>query len=94
MNELTERQAKLHEFLCERWQDPPTLQEMADHMEVAHRTGVMCHLNALADKGYIERPETARTRGIKLLIGPDLSGSEIEIAGRMYRLIGVAGAEE
>lgn len=87
MNELTERQAQLHAYLCERWNDPPSLEEMAAHMGVANRTGVVCHLDALARKGYISKPDDSRSRGIKLLIGPDLDGTEIEIAGRMYRLV-------
>ena len=87
MTELTERQAKLHSYLCERWNDPPTVREMAAHMDGCQVNTIMGHLKALAKKGFIEKPDGIRSRGIKLLIGPNLDGSEIEIAGRMYRLI-------
>jgi SOS-response transcriptional repressor LexA len=87
MIDLTERQAQLHAYLCERWANPPTLQEMADHMGTANRNGVMCHLQALAAKGYIEKAPDSRSRGVKLLRGPDLDGTDINIAGRMYRLV-------
>jgi SOS-response transcriptional repressor LexA len=87
MTDLTERQAQLHAYLCERWANPPTLQEMADHMEVKNRNGVVCHLTALAAKGYIEKFDDKRSRGVRLLRGPDLDGTDINIAGRMYRLI-------
>ena len=85
MKELTDQQSKLHEYLCSRWYDPPTVREMASHMEMTVN-GVAGHLRALRQKGYIEGPEGSRARSIKLLIGPDLDGSTIEIAGRTYRL--------
>lgn len=87
MEDLTERQAHLHRYLCERWNNPPSTAEMAAHMGVAHRNGVMCHLKALACKGYVQLPDGKRSRGVILLRGPDLDGTDIEIAGRMYRLV-------
>jgi SOS-response transcriptional repressor LexA len=87
MTDLTERQAQLHNYLCERWANPPTLQEMADHMEVKNRNGVVCHLTALAAKGYIEKFDDKRSRGVRLLKGPNLDGSVVEIAGRSYQLV-------
>ena len=86
MKELTEPQAKLHRYLCDRWQDPPTFQEMMEHMGYVSKNAIVGTLKPLAKKGYIELPDKTRSRGIKLLIGPDLNGTEIEIAGRMYRL--------
>lgn len=91
MTDLTERQAQLHRFLCERWANPPTFQEMADFMGVANRNGVVCHLQALAAKGYIEKPHGKHFRGIRLLRGPNLDGTDIEIAGRVYRLVSMEG---
>lgn len=85
MKELTEKQAALHKYLCDRWQDPPTVREMAAHMGVTVNA-VMGHLKALAAKGFIEKPDERRSRGLQLLIGPDLDGTDIEIAGRTYRL--------
>lgn len=86
MKELTPPQAKLHAYLCERWNDPPTFQEMADYMGYRGKNAIMGTLTALATKGYVKRPETNRSRGIQLLIGTDLDGTTIEIAGRLYRL--------
>lgn len=85
MNELTEKQAALHSYLCNRWNNPPAYREIAAHFGVA-LNAVMGHLKALEAKGYIELPDGKRSRGIKLLIGPDLDGTEFEIAGRSYRL--------
>ena len=84
--QLTPKQAKLHAYLCDRWNDPPTVREMADFMDGVGVNCIMGHLFALTQKGYIAKPDGRRSRGIKLLVGPDLSGSEIEIAGRTYRL--------
>ena len=86
MTELTEKQAEIHSYLCSRWNDPPSVREIAAHMGISNPNGVMCHLFALEAKGYVELPGGNRSRGIKLLIGPDLDGTEIEIAGRSYRL--------
>jgi SOS-response transcriptional repressor LexA len=87
MTDLTERQAQLHRYLCERWSDPPTVREMAEHLGGIGVTAVMGHLKALAAKGYIEKADGLRSRGVKLLQGPDLDGSFIEIAGRTYQLV-------
>ena len=86
MKELTERQAELHAYLCERWRDPPTVREMAEHMGGIGTNAIIGHLRALAQKGYIEMPDDRRSRGVAILIGPHLDGTEIEIAGRSYRL--------
>lgn len=90
MNELTEKQALIHAHLCERWNDPPSMREMAAHFGIA-LNAMNGHVKALARKGYIELPDGARSRGIKLLIGPDLDGQVIEIAGRTYRLNATEG---
>lgn len=92
MTELTQTQAKLHAFLCDRWNDPPTFREMAAHMGVTVNA-ITGQLIALEKKGYIERPDGLRSRGIKLLIGPDLHGTDIEIAGRLYRLTSIKEGE-
>ncbi len=86
MKPLTDQQAKLHRYLCDRWHDPPSFQEIADYMGFVSKNGVTSHLKALASKGYVAKPDDVRSRGIKLLIGPDLDGSDIEIAGRTYTL--------
>jgi SOS-response transcriptional repressor LexA len=86
MKELTAQQDKLHAYLCSRWHNPPTVREMAEHMGGVNVNCVMGHLKALRTKGFIRGPEAGRARSIELLIGPDLDGSTIEIAGRTYRL--------
>jgi len=86
MNELTEKQAALHQYLSEHWQAPPTVRELATWMGVSVNS-INGHLKALARKGFIELPDGKRSRGIKLLRGPDLDGTDIEIAGRVYRLV-------
>lgn len=85
MEQLTDRQWELHSYLCDHWNDQPAYREMATHFGVG-LNAVMGHLKALQKKGYIELPDGKRSRGIKLLIGPNLDGTEIEIAGRTYRL--------
>lgn len=86
MTALTEKQAALHAYLCARWQDPPTIRELAAHMGIS-LNAIMGHLKALTKKGYIAPPDGKRARSITLLIGPDLNGTDIEIAGRVYRLV-------
>jgi len=85
MTELTEKQARLHAYLCDRWNNPPTVREMAAYMGVAVNS-ITGHLAALERKGFVRRPDGRRSRSVELLIGPDLDGSEIDIAGRTYRL--------
>jgi hypothetical protein len=88
VTELTAKQAELHAYLCERWNDPPSIRELAAHLWGGVQVNtIMGQLRALERKGFIALPGGKRSRGIKLLIGPDLDGTNIEIAGRMYRLI-------
>lgn len=94
MKELTPPQAKLHAYLCERWNDPPSFQEMADYMGYGGKNAIMGTIKALVTKGYVKRPDGVRSRGIQLLIGPDLDGTTIEIAGRMYRLVSITPTTE
>jgi SOS-response transcriptional repressor LexA len=86
VTELTEKQAEIHAYLCERWQNPPSMRELAAHYGV-NLNSINGHLKALARKGFITMPDGKQARGIKLLRGPDLDGSAIEIAGQTYRLV-------
>jgi SOS-response transcriptional repressor LexA len=90
-NELTTKQAELHAYLCSRWWNMPTVREMAEELGNVQVNSIVGHLKALERKGYIERDPASRSRGIKLLIGPDLTGTNIEIAGRTYRLTTTEG---
>lgn len=91
MTELTSKQAELHAYLCSRWWNMPTVREMAEEVGGVQVNSIIGHLKALERKGYIERDEHSRSRRIKLLVGPDLTGTEIEIAGRTYRLQATEG---
>lgn len=62
---LTPRQLEVLDFIVEFVQEnryAPTLQEMADEFDLS-RVTVLQHLNALEEKGYLER-EPNRARGI------------------------------
>lgn len=63
MNDLTERQRETLDYLTaylEEHDCPPTLQEIADHLGVSGNLGVMKHLQALEQKGYLHRRQGAR----------------------------------
>lgn len=63
MDDLTERQRQTLEYLVayqEEHDCPPTLQEIAGHLGVSGNLGVMKHLRALEQKGYLQRRSGAR----------------------------------
>lgn len=65
---LTTRQLGILNFIADSLrnrQRPPTIREIADAFEISSTNGVVCHLQALEAKGYIERDRTCR--GIRLL---------------------------
>ena len=63
MEDLTPRQRETLDYLL-HYQDeydcPPTLQEIAGHLGVNGNLGVMKHLQALENKGYLRRRSGAR----------------------------------
>jgi repressor LexA len=68
MNELTDRQRNVYEFLIsfnKQYGYPPTMQEIAAHLGVTGNLGVIKHLNALEKKGYIKR-SSGSSRGINI----------------------------
>ncbi len=66
--ELTQRQLQVFNFICDhidRFGYGPTVREIADEFEIASPNGVVCHLRALVNKGFIVR--TARkSRSIEI----------------------------
>ncbi len=97
-DELTPRQLFILRFIgdfIQRRGRPPEIREIGDVISVESPNGVMCHLNALAKKGYIRREEMT-ARGITLV------GARLELAyddsedGRRLRLAltGVEGGSD
>lgn len=80
---LTKRQAGVFVYIFDYIQEnhyPPTVREIADAFEIKSTNGVVEHLKALANKGFIEkdgfrsraiRPLVSREEGQKVLDGRD-----------------------
>jgi repressor LexA len=69
MAELTPRQQKVLDFITFHLDDrgsPPTLREIARHLQVSGTLGVMKHLDALERKGLI-RKHPGSSRGIEVV---------------------------
>ena len=65
MSQLTTRQQQVYDFLAGYIADqgyPPTLQEIAEHLQVSGNLGVLRHLQVLERKGLINRsPGSSRS---------------------------------
>lgn len=65
MSKLTKRQQQVYDFLVAYLSDngyPPTLQEIASHLQVSGNLGVLRHLKALEREGLITRsPGSSRS---------------------------------
>ena len=62
MNELTQRQQKVLEYIAafqSRHGFSPTYQEIADHFGLASKFGVVRHIEALIQKGYLQKSDSA-----------------------------------
>lgn len=69
MQELTERQREIYEFIREKIESRgygPTVREIGDAFKIKSPNGVMCHLKALQTKGWIKR-EGFSARAIQLV---------------------------
>ena len=69
--ELTDRQRSILAFIVTYWGENgvmPTVREIGTNAGIASPNGVVCHLTALANKGYVRLTEyadgSARSRGI------------------------------
>ena len=63
MNDLTDRQREVLDYIASRLEEhdcPPTLQEIAGHLNISGNLGVIRHLKALERKGYLHRRPGAR----------------------------------
>src|SRR5207247_8750175 len=68
VDQLTDRQAKIFDFIKDRVQSRgygPTVREIGEHFKIASPNGVMCHLKALEKKGIIFREQNL-SRAIQL----------------------------
>jgi repressor LexA len=68
MSELTKRQKQLLDFIIKQIREynlPPSLSEMADHLEVKSKNAVAKLLKSLEEGGYIET--SGKARGITVL---------------------------
>jgi len=90
MEDLTRQQERVLKFIqifLKRHGYPPTIREIGNHIGTKWNHGVERHLNALEQKGRLNRVRD-RSRGIKLSSFPDSSvadpkGIKIPILGRI-----------
>lgn len=76
MLSLTDRQQQVYDFIVQYSEQQgyaPSLQEIAGHLKIRGNLGVIRHLGALENKGYIRR-SSGSSRGI-VLLGRTLSRS-------------------
>ena len=69
MQDLTDRQRAFLDYIRGYLDDegfPPTIRDMCRYFGINSPNGVVCHLDALEKKGYIERRPNS-PRAIKLL---------------------------
>ncbi|MBQ9395184.1 MAG: transcriptional repressor LexA [Proteobacteria bacterium] len=86
---LTKRQAGVFVYIFDYIQEnhyPPTVREIADAFEIKSTNGVVEHLKALANKGFIEK-DGFKSRAIRPIVGREmaqrvLDGLEEELPAR------------
>jgi repressor LexA len=96
MEELTERQKQVYEFIQERivaWGYPPTVREIGEHLGIRSTNGVADHLKALKKKGYlVSQGMKSRTLTplknegatvVSTLVGRGSQGIAVPILGRV-----------
>ncbi len=82
MKSLTDRQRQVYRFVATYIEEqgyPPTLQEIAAHLEVRGNLGVLRHLDALEKKGCLRRTP-GRSRGI-VLVGRSAAAFSLPLVG-------------
>jgi len=68
MKALTSRQQKILELIASHIQEkgyPPSYQELADKMNVRSKFAILKHIDALVQKGYLEKDSSAR--GLRII---------------------------
>ena len=96
---LTQRQREIYDFIKEKIETRgygPTVREIGDAFRIKSPNGVMCHLNALVNKGLIIRKDKSaraiqlvnhRPPGAELpLVGSVAAGPPIEAVAQEERL--------
>ena len=82
MNELTQRQSEVLEYIAGYWREngmSPTYQEIADHFGMASKFGVVRHIEALVQKGHVQRSgSTARSFRLISTAAPSLPSGDGE----------------
>lgn len=74
--DLTDRQREVYDYLRKFWQEnsfPPTCRDIVEHFGFSGPTAAVCHLKALAKKGYIELTPKL-SRGIRFTTMPEKQG--------------------
>lgn len=69
MKPLTKKQAEVYEYILSHVEEhgrQPTFREIGAHFGTNYTNGVMCHIKALDQKGWIERLDTG-FKGWKLV---------------------------
>jgi len=99
-SELTRRQKEVFDFICrhiDKYGYGPTVREIADEFDIVSPNGVVCHLNALVNKGFITR-RARKSRSIELspeyqeehrglpLVGEVAAGAMHEAIEQMERI--------
>jgi repressor LexA len=82
LSRLTQRQREIYEFIKEKIESRgygPTVREIGDAFHIKSPNGVMCHLNALVNKGLILRQGKA-ARAIQL-VDHRPPGAELPLVG-------------
>lgn len=75
---LTERQKEVLKAILQSLKQrgfPPTIRELQEELGVVSPRGIICHLQALEKKGYIQRDSSAR--GIRVLMTPEGESEEV-----------------
>src|SRR5437763_3249507 len=82
-SQLTDRQREIYDFIREKIESRgygPTVREIGDAFDIKSPNGVMCHLNALVSKGFIERAE-GKARAIQLVGHRRPAAAELPLVG-------------
>jgi repressor LexA len=80
VDSLTDRQAKIFEFIKDRVQTRgygPTVREIGEHFKISSPNGVMCHLRALEKKGLLKRvTKHGRAIARAIEVAPEIMAEE------------------
>lgn len=69
VSDLTERQEKVLEYIIDHLSEhdcQPSLREICQAMGIRNVNGVVCHINALEEKGYVKRRAKNISRSLEI----------------------------